>query len=324
MRVVVIGSTGHIGTWLVPRLVRSGHEVIAVSRGTRRPYHESNEWNEVMRVTMDRSSMEETGAFGPAIATMRGDVVIDLICFTEASALHMIDSLKEQVDHFIHCGSLWVHGIPRSRPYSETAQRQPIGDYGIRKNRIERLLLDASETGFPATVLHPGHITGPGWIPINPAGNLDVEVFARLARGETIVLPDDGTATLQHVHADDVALAFALAVGNREKSVGQAFHVAAELPVTMRSYAETAAGWFEREANIEYLPWEEWKTTVSARDAEITSDHIVHSPFASIEKATRRLGFMPGFSAVEAAYDAVKWLEANQPFYSREARESVR
>jgi len=32
-RVVVIGATGHIGSYLVPRLVRGGHEVIAMSRG---------------------------------------------------------------------------------------------------------------------------------------------------------------------------------------------------------------------------------------------------------------------------------------------------
>ena len=32
-RVIVIGATGHIGTYLVPRLVRGGHEVTAVSRG---------------------------------------------------------------------------------------------------------------------------------------------------------------------------------------------------------------------------------------------------------------------------------------------------
>ena len=32
-RVVVIGATGHVGTYLVPRLVRAGHEVIAMSRG---------------------------------------------------------------------------------------------------------------------------------------------------------------------------------------------------------------------------------------------------------------------------------------------------
>jgi len=50
-RVVVIGATGHIGTYLVPRLVRGGHEVIAISRGTRDPYHASREWSSVRRVT---------------------------------------------------------------------------------------------------------------------------------------------------------------------------------------------------------------------------------------------------------------------------------
>jgi len=29
MRMVVIGATGHIGTYLVPRLVAAGHEVVA-------------------------------------------------------------------------------------------------------------------------------------------------------------------------------------------------------------------------------------------------------------------------------------------------------
>ena len=37
-RVVVIGATGHVGTYLVPRLVRAGHEVVALSRGEREPY----------------------------------------------------------------------------------------------------------------------------------------------------------------------------------------------------------------------------------------------------------------------------------------------
>ncbi|HEX4215236.1 MAG TPA: NAD-dependent epimerase/dehydratase family protein, partial [Candidatus Dormibacteraeota bacterium] len=38
MRVVVIGGRGHIGTYLVPRLVERGHEVVNVSRGERQPY----------------------------------------------------------------------------------------------------------------------------------------------------------------------------------------------------------------------------------------------------------------------------------------------
>ena len=35
-RVVVIGGSGHVGTYLVPRLVEAGFEVVNVSRGTAR------------------------------------------------------------------------------------------------------------------------------------------------------------------------------------------------------------------------------------------------------------------------------------------------
>jgi len=285
--------------------VNSGHEVVAVSRGARRPYHDSPEWESVERVTLDRMDAERDGSFGTTIAGLGGDAVIDLICFDLDSAKNLVNSLRERIEIFVHCGSLWVHGVPRERPYDETVPREPFGEYGIQKAQIESFLLEAAAEGFPASVLHPGHITGPGWAPINPAGNLDTSVFDSLARGERIALPDEGSATLQHVHADDVAHAFALALSHREAAVGEAFHVAAAEPVSMRDYAAAAASWFGRDANLDFLPWDEWRMTVSERDAEITRDHILHSPDASIEKARSLLGFEPRYSAIAAARDAV-------------------
>jgi len=285
--------------------VNSGHEVVAVSRGARRPYHDSPEWESVERVTLDRMDAERDGSFGTTIAGLGGDAVIDLICFDLDSAKNLVNSLRERIEIFVHCGSLWVHGVPRERPYDETVPREPFGEYGIQKAQIESFLLEAAAEGFPASVLHPGHITGPGWAPINPAGNLDTSVFDSLARGERIALPDEGSATLQHVHADDVAQAFALALSHREAAVGEAFHVAAAEPVSMRDYAAAVASWFGRDANLDFLPWDEWRMTVSERDAEITRDHILHSPDASIEKARSLLGFEPRYSAIAAARDAV-------------------
>ena len=57
-RVVVIGATGHIGSYLVPRLVRGGHEVIAMSRGIRDAYHASPQWSSVTRITVDREALD--------------------------------------------------------------------------------------------------------------------------------------------------------------------------------------------------------------------------------------------------------------------------
>jgi len=64
MRVVVIGGSGHIGTFLVPRLVRAGHEVINISRGTRTAYTEAPEWQQVRQVVADRQREDDEGCGG--------------------------------------------------------------------------------------------------------------------------------------------------------------------------------------------------------------------------------------------------------------------
>jgi nucleoside-diphosphate-sugar epimerase len=63
-RIVVIGATGHVGTYVVPRLVRAGHEVVALSRGTREPYLSAPEWRRVERVAADRVAESAAAVFG--------------------------------------------------------------------------------------------------------------------------------------------------------------------------------------------------------------------------------------------------------------------
>ena len=64
MRVVVIGGSGHVGTYLVPRLVEAGHEVVSVSRGRREPYQIHPAWRSVEQVSLDREVEEAEGTFG--------------------------------------------------------------------------------------------------------------------------------------------------------------------------------------------------------------------------------------------------------------------
>ena len=56
-RVVVVGATRHVGTYLVPRLVRAGHEVVALSRGAREPYSPAPEWGAVERLTAGKDGV---------------------------------------------------------------------------------------------------------------------------------------------------------------------------------------------------------------------------------------------------------------------------
>ncbi|MBX3255091.1 MAG: NAD-dependent epimerase/dehydratase family protein [Chitinophagaceae bacterium] len=306
MKIVVIGGTGHIGTYLVPRLVKAGHEVICVSRGQRNPYSTDPAWKAVEQITIDRDASEEHDLFGAQIKALKGDVVIDLICFTPQSAAQLAKALIDQVQHFIHCGTMWVHGYSEQVPTVETQERKPFGEYGINKAKIEAYLLSLNrQNAFPVTILHPGHITGPGWLPINPAGNLNPEVFIRLAKGEAITLPNIGMETLHHVHADDVAQSFEKAIEHRKKAVGESFHIVSEQALTLKGYATAVAKWFGKDANLHFLPWEEWKKTVSEREAGLTWDHIAHSPVGSIEKAKQLLKYRPQYSSLQAIREAV-------------------
>ena len=86
MRVVIIGGTGHIGTYLVPSLVTAGHDTVVISRGSRRLYHDDPAWRDVEMVACDREAAEQDGRFGTMIARRRPDMVVDLTCFTPAQA----------------------------------------------------------------------------------------------------------------------------------------------------------------------------------------------------------------------------------------------
>jgi nucleoside-diphosphate-sugar epimerase len=132
-----------------------------------------------------------------------------------------------------------VHGPSAEVPTTEDVPRRPFGDYGCRKASIERYLLDEAVSGrLPATVLHPGHLVGSGWPPINPAGNFNPRVFDDLSHERSVRLPNFGLETLHHVHADDVAQAFERAVAKRDAAIGESFHVVSPAALTFRGYAD--------------------------------------------------------------------------------------
>lgn len=313
MRVVVIGGSGHIGTYLIPMLVEKGHEVINITRGQSKPYVPHMAWANVTQVIADREEEDKSGTFGERLANLKPDIVIDLICFTLDSAQQLVESLRGRIQHLLHCSTIWVYGHSTVVPATEDQPRHPFGEYGIQKAQIEAYLLQqARHDRLPVTTLHPGHIVGPGYPPLNPAGNFNPQVFAQLARGEELVLPNLGMETVHHVHAADVAQAFMQAIHHWSASVGENFHVVSPAALTLRGYAEAMAAWFGKEAKLSYLPWEQWRTTVSEQDARATWDHIAHSPNASIAKAQRLIGYQPRYTSLQAVYEAVTWLIANR------------
>ncbi|NUR94375.1 MAG: NAD-dependent epimerase/dehydratase family protein [Kribbellaceae bacterium] len=313
MRTVVIGGTGHIGTYLVPQLVQLGHDVTVLSRGERTAYQPDAAWDKVERIQVDRAAEDAAGTFGRRVADLDPDIVIDLICFTEDSARQLTEAIRGKVQHFLHCGTIWVHGPSMVVPTREDAPRKPFGEYGVRKAAIEAYLLTkARRDGFPVTVVHPGHICGPGWTPVNPVGNFDLGVYEKFAKGADVLLPNLGLETLNPVHADDVAGVFLAAIASRSTAIGESFHAVASDAVTLRGYAHAVADWFGQPARLGFLPIGQLRQYHQSRqDGDATWDHVEHSPNCSMDKAARLLGFRPRYSALEAAFSGISWLVEN-------------
>ncbi|UYY82436.1 NAD(P)-dependent oxidoreductase [Arthrobacter sp. YA7-1] len=311
MKVIVIGGSGHIGSFLVPRLVRAGHEVINISRGTHKSYGDAPEWQQVRQVIADRQQEDRDGTFGDMVAALQADVVVDLVCFTFESASLLVNRLRGEAGHLLHCGSVWRYGQSLKLPIAEGSRSAaaPFGEYGIQKDRIARMLKEETDDGgLVTTSVHPGHIVGPGWHPIGPLGNLDPAVWYTLSAGRPLQVPGSGAELMHHVHADDVAQAFEKAIQNRDAAAGEDFNIVAPTALTVRGYADIAAAWFGQSATLETVTWEHFRESTTPEYAESSWGHLYRSHCFTIEKATSLLGYAPRYEPEQAVLESITWL----------------
>jgi nucleoside-diphosphate-sugar epimerase len=311
-RIVIIGGSGHVGTYLVPALVERGHEVVNVSRGRAAPYRPHPAWKAVEQIVVDRRVEEAEGKFGSRIANLNADIVIDMISFELERTQQLVQSLHGKIEHYLFCSSIWVYGHAVSVPSTEIERPNAIDTYGTNKAKIEAWLLQqARRNGFPATSFRPGHIVGEGWAPINPLGNFNTGVFSSIACGGELVLPNLGLEMLHHVHADDVAQWVICAIENRAASIGEVFNTVSSQALTLRGYAEAMYRWFEREPRLSFAPFDQWKLGLEKSDAEISWGHIMRSSCVSIEKSRQCLRYSPRFSSLQAIQQSVTALIAS-------------
>jgi nucleoside-diphosphate-sugar epimerase len=309
MRIVVIGGSGHIGTFLIPRLIGAGHDVINLSRGQRSSYVDDPTWKHVRHVTADRAVEDRDGTFPNRVADLQPDVVIDLICFTLDSATALVERLRGETGHLLYCGSIWRHGPSLKAPITEDNGAPPIGEYGIAKAATVQMLQEETRSGgLVTTSLHPGHIVGPGWHPIGPLGSLDPQVWLKLSAGQPIDVPGIGAEFMHHVHADDVAQAFDAAIAHRDDAAGEDFNIVAPSALNVRGYAQIAASWFGQTAMLRSVTWDEFRRSTTEEAFDSSWGHLVRNHYFSIDKARTLLEYTPRYEPEDAVLESVRWL----------------
>jgi nucleoside-diphosphate-sugar epimerase len=303
---MVIGASGHIGSYLVPELRKQGHEVVAVSRGRHSGYRgEARPDDGIRELAVDRDTLCRDVAM---LRELRLDAVCDTQAFNRADAELLCAPFLDTDTHIVAVGSNWCIGYKMFVPVTEEHPRTETGEYGRGKAEVEAYLTGLSAAGkLRGTVVHPGHVTGQGWLPVNPQGNFERDVYRKIIGGEAVLLPDDGMATLQHVHAADLAALICRCLARPEQSTGEAFFATAPEALTLRGYAELLYANFGQKPNLLHVDWPTFAAAVGPEVAACSEEHLRHSPVCSMAKAKRLLDFEPAYHAIDAVMDALVW-----------------
>jgi UDP-glucose 4-epimerase len=228
--IAVTGASGHLGQWVVSRLLARGHEVVCVSRRPAgSPSIDPLRWAPGVRTLACDLADPETpamirrelsgvqgvahlAAFVPedtaantasdAVSTLRTNVVGTVGLLEGLSGLEGITSL-------VYASTFEVYGAPVADRISEDHPTDPLGYYGASKLAAEKYVaLFGSDRGVACCTLRLPGVYGPGDTLRRSVGN-----FVRAASaGDPIVVHGDGSDRRDFITAEEAAVAIDLAL----------------------------------------------------------------------------------------------------------------
>jgi nucleoside-diphosphate-sugar epimerase len=299
MRVLLIGGTGHVGTFLSEKLLQNGHEVYIGTRG--------ETWARSEKARDGATFLKVNATDKACLAALkeyRFDAVVDF-----PGTAHLVwDALEGEIGHLVACGSLWMLGAPCIVPTPETEQGVcPFTSYAARFEKIKEMSAASGRKGTAFTAILPPNICGPGKVPLDQWGGRSVMAHRAMSAGETVTLPDGAECLIAPCDAEDIATLFLLALENKEKSAGEIFNVGSGNAMTVSAFIDTYARIYGVTLPIKRVSWEEYKTTINPDMGAWW--HFYAHMCPDISKAERVLGYKAKYTSEQAMARAVQWMK---------------
>ncbi|HKY60815.1 MAG TPA: NAD-dependent epimerase/dehydratase family protein [Gemmatimonadota bacterium] len=241
-RVLVTGAGGFIGSHLAADQSHRGREVVALDLDLGRVAH----LERAGRFDIVAGDFMDPAVIRHALAGV--DTVFHLAAihlgsraseaehrWVNAEGVEKLVRTAEAagVRRFVHCSSVGVHGRVEDPPADEDSPCRPEGAYETTKLAGEEIVRAAiRERGFPAVILRPAWVYGPGC----PR----TERLFRAVRKRRFPLAGRGDALRHCVYIRDMLDAFDRAAETRD-AVGEVIIVGDESPVTVRTLIDEIA-----------------------------------------------------------------------------------
>lgn len=242
MKVLILGGTRFIGSFVTTQLVEQGHEVFVFHRGET----SQNIPHTVKHIYGDRGKLE---TYKDEFANILPDVVLDMLPLTEEDAVRVVETFQGITKRIVAISSADVYmayerftglknGPVMPTPLDETSpQRSVIFPYrstfkpGEKMYDYDKILVEKTfmKSDIPSTVLRLPMVHGPF-----DRQNRIYNYLKQMIDERPYILLDEKQATWRTCrgYVENVACAIVLAITN-EKAAGQIYNVADE-----NSYSE--------------------------------------------------------------------------------------
>lgn len=305
LQVLFVGGTGTISASCARSAVARGMDVTVLNRARSEVRPLPPEVERLMGDAKDPLSLRA------AIGARDFDVVVNFLCYSAADARSALGTFRGRTGHYLHISTAMVYQKPpRGMPYREsTERRNPFSQYALGKIAAEDVLTEAyASESFPVTIVRPSHTYDEAQPPV-PG---DWTVIDRLARGDEIVVPGDGTSLWTLTHALDFAQGLLGLFGN-SAALGEAFHITSDDVYTWDEIYELLASSLGVGLRIVHVPSEffplaapDWGWTTG-----VLGD-LRYSVLLDNSKIRRYVpSFEPAVSFRDAVFEFARWRQAH-------------
>lgn len=245
MKLLILGGTKYLGRHLTEAALERGHEVTLFNRGRENP--------NLFKGKVEKLMGDRDGDL-TALEGRKWDAVIDPSGYFPRVVKDSARLLANAVDHYTFISTISVYedfsqpGIEETASVGkledETIEYIGEGNYGPLKALCEQ----AVEEFFSgrSLIVRPGLIVGP----YDPTDRFTYWP-SRLANGGEVLVPGDGTSTVQYIDVRDLAEWVLNLVDRRQTGVYNA--TGPEERIEMKEFLETIRKTLNPDANLEWV-----------------------------------------------------------------------
>jgi nucleoside-diphosphate-sugar epimerase len=318
MRILIIGGTGFIGSWVARFLVAQGHTLALFHRGRT----SVNLPPAILHIHGERQSLS---AFGARFRRFAPDVVLDMFPYGEQDAALVMKTFCGLAGRIVAVSSMDVYraygrfcrledGSPERRPFAEdaplrttlypyraSAEEPSDLEYNYDKILVERAVM--GDAKLPGTVLRLAKVYGPG----DPKHHV-FEFLKRMVDRRPFILLGEGRAQWRWTrgYVENVAAAISLAATDG-RATGRIYNVGEPEAPTEFEWVQRIGKSADWTGIIKGIP----PATLPAH-LELPYDYR-HHLVADTSRIRRELSYRETISLEEAIRRTVTWERAHPP-----------